>query len=87
MGTLNNGVWRYVAGQRSGTTLSTWIDGIQDGSTTIAAGYDLSLTSQKNAYIGIGITQSGLWRSEEHTSELQSHSFISYAVFCLKKKT
>ena len=27
-----------------------------------------------------------LARSEEHTSELQSHSFISYAVFCLKKK-
>src|SRR5210317_147911 len=27
------------------------------------------------------------WRSEEHTSELQSHSEISYAVFCLKKKT
>src|ERR1051326_4833138 len=27
-----------------------------------------------------------LQRSEEHTSELQSHSFISYAVFCLKKK-
>src|SRR6056300_822704 len=26
-------------------------------------------------------------RSEEHTSELQSHSEISYAVFCLKKKT
>src|ERR1051326_9596080 len=25
-------------------------------------------------------------RSEEHTSELQSHSFISYAVLCLKKK-
>src|SRR5213596_4136486 len=25
-------------------------------------------------------------RSEEHTSELQSHGLISYAVFCLKKK-
>src|ERR1051326_7015028 len=25
-------------------------------------------------------------RSEEYTSELQSYSFISYAVFCLKKK-
>src|SRR5881296_4069038 len=25
-------------------------------------------------------------RSEEHTSELQSHSNIWYAVFCLKKK-
>ena len=27
-----------------------------------------------------------LLRSEEHTSELQSQSTISYAVFCLKKK-
>ena len=33
-----------------------------------------------------GIWQDGRVRSEEHTSELQSHSFISYAVFCLKKK-
>src|SRR3546814_5049911 len=33
--------------------------------------------------------QSGQWetRSEEHTSELQSLMRISYAVFCLKKKT
>src|ERR1043165_6992520 len=28
-----------------------------------------------------------LTRSEEHTSELQSRGLISYAVFCLKKKT
>ena len=28
----------------------------------------------------------GVVRSEEHTSELQSPSTISYAVFCLKKK-
>src|SRR3546814_10773243 len=28
----------------------------------------------------------GDWRSEEHTSELQSLMRISYAVFCLKKK-
>ncbi len=26
------------------------------------------------------------FRSEEHTSELQSHVRISYAVFCLQKK-
>ena len=26
-------------------------------------------------------------RSEEHTSELQSHSEISYAVFCLDRKS
>ena len=36
----------------------------------------------ENTALGIDITD----RSEEHTSELQSHSFISYAVFCLKKK-
>src|SRR3546814_4060444 len=30
---------------------------------------------------------SGKDRSEEHTSELQSLMRISYAVFCLKKKT
>src|SRR3546814_8920971 len=31
--------------------------------------------------------QHDLFRSEEHTSELQSLMRISYAVFCLKKKT
>ena len=34
----------------------------------------------------IGMLATGiLTRSEEHTSELQSHNAISYAVFCLKK--
>src|SRR6056300_2102950 len=33
-----------------------------------------------------GPSPCGQCRSEEHTSELQSHSEISYAVFCLKKK-
>src|SRR3546814_9839948 len=36
--------------------------------------------------LGIG-DAGGLLRSEEHTSELQSLMRISYAVFCLKKKT
>src|SRR3546814_5719414 len=35
---------------------------------------------------GPGVEQGGV-RSEEHTSELQSLMRISYAVFCLKKKT
>src|SRR3546814_9139028 len=33
-----------------------------------------------------GKSASGMGRSEEHTSELQSLMRISYAVFCLKKK-
>src|SRR3546814_7939896 len=34
-----------------------------------------------------GLQDQLLARSEEHTSELQSLMRISYAVFCLKKKT
>src|SRR3546814_5978486 len=34
-----------------------------------------------------GIDRAGFLRSEEHTSELQSLMRISYAVFCLIKKT
>src|SRR3546814_4891185 len=33
-----------------------------------------------------GLADQRIWRSEEHTSELQSLMRISYAVFCLKKK-
>src|SRR3546814_6612782 len=33
-----------------------------------------------------GLTVVAMFRSEEHTSELQSLMRISYAVFCLKKK-
>jgi len=35
---------------------------------------------------GVAATTGTTGRSEEHTSELQSHRPISYAVFCLKKK-
>ena len=38
----------------------------------------------KVPYLEIGV--SNVFRSEEHTSELQSRETISYAVFCLKKK-
>src|SRR3546814_9713851 len=39
------------------------------------------------AHWGATSRDSGDIRSEEHTSELQSLMRISYAVFCLKKKT
>ena len=34
----------------------------------------------------VAVLRTLMLRSEEHTSELQSHAPISYAVFCLKKK-
>src|SRR3546814_8708855 len=42
---------------------------------------------QLNIWIGITVNGDDSQRSEEHTSELQSLMRISYAVFCLKKKT
>src|SRR3546814_6648547 len=39
------------------------------------------------AVCGLAIALLMFARSEEHTSELQSLMRISYAVFCLKKKT
>src|SRR3546814_2606336 len=51
-----------------------------------------AFTRPDNMFIGDGeISASGqsrdqVFRSEEHTSELQSLMRISYAVFCLKKK-
>src|SRR3546814_3504683 len=44
------------------------------------------LLSMLNA-VGDWYRAGDLTRSEEHTSELQSLMRISYAVFCLKKKT
>src|SRR3546814_5882267 len=48
--------------------------------------------SQPPSRLGLGVGSSltveqAIRRSEEHTSELQSLMRISYAVFCLKKKT
>src|SRR3546814_4474115 len=45
------------------------------------AGLDL-----EHREVGLGVAADDA-RSEEHTSELQSLMRISYAVFCLKKKT
>ena len=39
-----------------------------------------------SAHIATAICAELSFRSEEHTSELQSRPHISYAVFCLKKK-
>src|SRR3546814_4739193 len=40
-----------------------------------------------SAHVHVGVFLGIPLRSEEHTSELQSLMRISYAVFCLKKKT
>src|SRR3546814_5136627 len=60
---------------RSGTALNTPLNLFESTSTHDG---DRSIVED---------TVSASFRSEEHTSELQSLMRISYAVFCLKKKT
>src|SRR3546814_2507241 len=56
-------------------------------------GDDAAAAALVGGIIGLGIgaaiasSDNDRYRSEEHTSELQSLMRISYAVFCLKKKT
>src|SRR3546814_6843335 len=52
-------------------------DRIRVGGMAELSGFDRTLSERREATL----------RSEEHTSELQSLMRISYAVFCLKKKT
>src|SRR3546814_2874309 len=47
----------------------------------------IRLVADKILHRHPGRRQRSIARSEEHTSELQSLMRISYAVFCLKKKT
>src|SRR3546814_10546157 len=47
----------------------------------------LKLCPQSSSLIAWTFRVDTPWRSEEHTSELQSLMRISYAVFCLKKNT
>src|SRR3546814_3961316 len=51
-------------------------------SASTAAGLMTKHVEEQKALVNEALT-----RSEEHTSELQSLMRISYAVFCLKKKT
>src|SRR3546814_3161959 len=48
-------------------------------------GYPFAKVGQRDILLD-GATGDGVYRSEEHTSELQSLMRISYAVFCLKQK-
>jgi len=54
----NDDQWHFVAGQREGNAIRIYIDGQLEGSTTAARSYDLSGTTQHNAYIG-AITNNG----------------------------
>jgi hypothetical protein len=50
--TVNDNQWHHVVALRDGLTLRVYVDGILDASNALPAGYELSGTSQHNAYVG-----------------------------------
>src|SRR3546814_3048043 len=97
--TLTDTLFPYTTLFRSAITANTAAKlGLDDPISLSQAIPGLNLGRQGNSNTpfvrGIGTTAgitgnepSVATRSEEHTSELQSLMRISYAVFCLKKKT
>src|SRR3546814_5426351 len=76
-------LWQDVRPLQPGEFTSTFLDvnALDDGGAVAIRGV---LGSVQHWLIG---DDGQVLRSEEHTSELQSLMRISYAVFCLKKKT
>ena len=66
----------YTTLFRSGYTRQDTANNIANGNVIDADDFDAEYNALEAGF-----------RSEEHTSELQSPVPISYAVFCLKKKT
>src|SRR3546814_7988857 len=60
---------------------------IANMSSRVASGAGSRQSAAKSAATAVSAAPMRSARSEEHTSELQSLMRISYAVFCLKKKT
>lgn len=48
----SDGKWHFLVGLRAGNELKIYVDGVEEATQTISGGYDLSGTSQRNAYIG-----------------------------------
>src|SRR3546814_3590527 len=76
-----NAIKQHQVGARE--PLSATFDHLVSGNPVVAA----DDYAQWNVRLGQGAQPARPVRSEEHTSELQSLMRISYAVFCLKKKT
>src|SRR3546814_1535534 len=80
---------RIVAVPATGTEVPLWILGSSHFGAMLAAEFGLPYAFASHFAPAQLLTALQIYRSrsEEHTSELPSLMRISYAVFCLKKKT
>src|SRR3546814_5815692 len=68
-------------------TFRTLRNSLKSSASWIENGEKGKWAAKRLASCSLAFTTACASRSEEHTSELQSLMRISYAVFCLKKKT
>ena len=76
---------RQLAAQRGYEIVQEYTDRIS-GVKARRPGLDQMMADARCGRFAVLLVWASDRRSEEHTSELQSPSVISYAVFCLKKK-
>src|SRR3546814_9981869 len=91
--TRTDTLFPYTTLFRSVSLAPIWrIVGQNNANIAVFRGFDIGAKGQvigrlPHSLVGLGAFAPVTPRSEEHTSELQSLMRISYAVFCLKKKT
>jgi len=49
---INDGLWHHVVGMIKGDVALVYVDGVEDGTIDLPAGYDLSGVTQHNALVG-----------------------------------
>src|SRR3546814_8631884 len=73
-----------------GAFIANWVNMLDEARDRIVAQYgygEEATRALELETVRVSIANIRTFRSEEHTFELQSLMRISYAVFCLKKKT
>src|SRR3546814_1375381 len=87
--TRTDTLFPYTTLFRSGASYAEFVGlaGEPETGVSMVTGTELFTERQRDPWWREAVPSLDRERSEEHTSELQSLMRISYAVFCLKKKT
>src|SRR3546814_10698647 len=75
------GMWEIMKDHGATRIIEAWQDDVPKGKQT---DFFRATKAESGEAVVFSFVE---WRSEEHTSELQSLMRISYAVFCLKNKS
>jgi len=76
----NDDLWHHVAGIRIAAQLLVYVDGALDGTGTVPEGYDLSGTTQTNAYVGVIVDNRDGTLFKYFTGEIDDVRIYDYAL-------